>query len=60
MTTSSSAAPAGPAPDDASLPMPLRGPSFGSYAPDEVAWLLTDLSDVAARRARQRRTEVVA
>ncbi|WP_327142827.1 phosphoribosyltransferase [Nocardia sp. NBC_01327] len=27
-----------------SLPSPLRGPAFGSYAPDEVAWLLKDLS----------------
>ncbi|MEI4271843.1 phosphoribosyltransferase [Klenkia sp. LSe6-5] len=27
-------------------PDPLRGPAFGSYAPDEVGWLLTDLSDV--------------
>ena len=27
-----------------SLPDPLRGPAFGSYRPDEVAWLLTDLS----------------
>ncbi|SSC21910.1 phosphoribosyltransferase, partial [Klenkia terrae] len=27
-------------------PQPLRGPDFGSYAPDEVGWLLTDLSDV--------------
>ena len=27
------------------LPNPLRGPAFGSYSPDEVAWLLTDLSD---------------
>ena len=26
------------------LPEPLRGPAFGSYRPDEVAWLLTDLS----------------
>ncbi|MGZ8179604.1 cysteine protease StiP family protein [Williamsia sp. SKLECPSW1] len=25
---------------------PLRGAGFGSYAPDEVGWLLTDLSDV--------------
>ncbi|MFI6871188.1 phosphoribosyltransferase [Nocardia sp. NPDC050406] len=30
----------------AALPEPLRGPDFGSYAPDEVAWLLKDLSDV--------------
>jgi hypothetical protein len=26
------------------LPEPLCGPGFGSYRPDEVAWLLTDLS----------------
>lgn len=37
------------------LPRPLVGPSFGSYRPDEVSWLLTDLShldlegDVAQR-----------
>ncbi|MEU6579800.1 phosphoribosyltransferase [Nocardia sp. NPDC046763] len=29
------------------LPEPLCGPEFGSYARDEVAWLLTDLSGVA-------------
>lgn len=28
------------------LPEPLIGPEFGSYAPDEVKWLLTDLSDL--------------
>ncbi|MFD7845237.1 phosphoribosyltransferase [Nocardia sp. NPDC059764] len=28
-------------------PEPLYGPEFGSYARDEVAWLLTDLSGVA-------------
>ncbi len=26
---------------------PLRGPEFGSYAPDEVTWLLKDLSAVS-------------
>ncbi|WP_439030780.1 cysteine protease StiP family protein [Gordonia terrae] len=26
---------------------PLYGPSFGSYGPDEVTWLLKDLSDIA-------------
>lgn len=26
---------------------PLHGPAFGSYAADEVSWLLTDLSEVA-------------
>jgi len=29
------------------LPDPLTGPRFGSYRPDEVSWLLTDLSSVA-------------
>lgn len=27
-------------------PPVLHGPAFGSYRPDEVSWLLTDLSDV--------------
>ncbi|MGX9297709.1 cysteine protease StiP family protein [Tsukamurella paurometabola] len=37
---------------------PLRGPAFGSYAPDEVTWLLKDLSavpleaDIAVRERR--------
>ncbi|MET9488994.1 phosphoribosyltransferase domain-containing protein [Nocardia sp. NPDC006630] len=37
------------APDTAqarALPEPLRGPEFGSYAADEVSWLLKDLSEV--------------
>ena len=29
-----------------SLPEPLLGPAFGSYRPDEVRWLLTDLSQL--------------
>jgi len=39
------------------LPLPLTGPDFGSYRPDEVSWLLTDLStldleaDIAEREA---------
>ena len=39
------------------LPTPLRGPEFGSYRSEEVAWLLTDLSvldleaDVGSREA---------
>jgi len=28
------------------LPAPLVGPTFGSYRPEEVGWLLTDLSSV--------------
>ncbi|MDQ6739698.1 MAG: phosphoribosyltransferase family protein, partial [Actinomycetota bacterium] len=27
------------------VPRPLRGPDFGSYAPDDVGWLLKDLGD---------------
>ena len=30
-----------------SAPRPLTGPSFGSYDPDEVTWLLQDLADAA-------------
>jgi adenine/guanine phosphoribosyltransferase-like PRPP-binding protein len=41
------------------LPEPLRGPRFGSYAPDEVAWLLTDLSDVPLEAPVEEREEAV-
>ncbi|TCK00684.1 phosphoribosyltransferase [Nocardia alba] len=30
---------------DSSLPAALHGPAFGSYAPEDVSWLLKDLSD---------------
>ena len=40
-------------------PHPLRGPAFGSYAPDEVAWLLTDLSGVALEAPTEEREEAV-
>lgn len=30
-----------------SAPRPLTGPSFGSYEPDEVTWLLQNLADAA-------------
>ncbi|MEP6559487.1 MAG: cysteine protease StiP family protein [Nakamurella sp.] len=39
------------------MPAPLVGPDFGSYQPDEVSWLLTDLSsldlegDIATRES---------
>ncbi|MEV0058477.1 phosphoribosyltransferase [Nocardia sp. NPDC050718] len=45
-------------PDADTLPRPLRGPDFGSYAADEVSWLIKDLSgadleaDVAERERR--------
>ncbi|MEO6880896.1 MAG: phosphoribosyltransferase, partial [Mycobacteriaceae bacterium] len=40
-------------------PRALRGPEFGSYAPDEVGWLLTDLSDVALEAPVEEREEAV-
>ena len=37
------------------LPVALTGPAFGSYRPDEVSWLITDLSsaDLEADAARR-------
>ncbi|MFI7007247.1 phosphoribosyltransferase [Streptomyces sp. NPDC050145] len=54
-----------PAPADAperppmSLPEPLRGPDFSSYAPDEVGWLLQDLSDVTLEAPTEEREEAI-
>ncbi|WP_067397432.1 phosphoribosyltransferase [Streptomyces sp. F-3] len=41
------------------LPEPLRGPVFSSYAPDEVGWLLQDLSDVALEAPTEEREEAI-
>ena len=41
------------------LPPALRGPAFGSYRADEVAWLLTDLSGVALEAPTEEREEAV-
>ncbi|WP_320781949.1 phosphoribosyltransferase [Streptomyces sp. CRN 30] len=41
------------------LPEPLRGPAFSSYAPDEVGWLLQDLSDVTLEAPTEEREEAV-
>jgi hypothetical protein len=41
------------------LPEPLRGPAFSSYAPDEVGWLLQDLSDVPLEAPTEEREEAV-
>jgi hypothetical protein len=38
---------------------PLAGPEFGSYAPDEVAWLLTDLSGVELEAPAEEREESI-
>src|SRR6185312_13056659 len=40
-------------------PEPLRGPAFGSYRPEEVGWLLTDLSGVALEAPVEEREEAV-
>ena len=38
---------------------PLRGPGFGSYRPEDVAWLLTDLSDAALEAPTEEREEAI-
>jgi hypothetical protein len=43
----------------AMIPAALRGPDFGSYLPDEVSWLLTDLSAVALEAPVEEREEAV-
>ena len=40
-------------------PPALHGPEFGSYARDEVSWLLTDLSDVALEAPVEEREEAI-
>ncbi|MDO0927900.1 phosphoribosyltransferase [Streptomyces sp. TG1A-8] len=53
--------PAPPAPSErpVMLPDPLRGPAFSSYPPEEVGWLLQDLSDVALEAPAEEREEAV-
>ena len=41
------------------LPDPLRGPAFSSYAPEEVGWLLQDLSDVTLEAPTEEREEAI-
>ncbi|WP_409073767.1 phosphoribosyltransferase [Micromonospora chalcea] len=50
-----------PSVDGAALapPRPLYGPDFGSYARDEVAWLLTDLSAVELEAPTEEREELI-
>jgi hypothetical protein len=43
----------------APLPEPLRGPDFSSYAPDDVGWLLQDLSDVTLEAPTEEREEAI-
>ncbi|MDH6705341.1 adenine/guanine phosphoribosyltransferase-like PRPP-binding protein [Kitasatospora sp. MAA19] len=41
------------------LPSPLYGPEFSSYRPDEVTWLLKDLSGVPLEAPTEEREEAV-
>ncbi|HJD84176.1 phosphoribosyltransferase [Kitasatospora aureofaciens] len=47
------AAPSGP------LPSPLYGPAFSSYRPEDVAWLLKDLSGIRLEAPTEEREEAV-
>nr|WP_245997657.1 phosphoribosyltransferase [Streptomyces armeniacus] len=46
-------------PSYAPLPRPLRGPAFSSYAPDEVGWLLQDVSGVRLEAPTEEREEAI-
>ncbi|MEU2996813.1 phosphoribosyltransferase [Streptomyces sp. NPDC006995] len=48
-----------PAQEPAVLPEPLRGPDFSSYAPDDVGWLLQDLSDTELEAPTEEREEAI-
>ncbi|AGS69293.1 phosphoribosyltransferase [Streptomyces collinus] len=41
------------------LPEPLRGPTFSSYPPEDVGWLLQDLSDVTLEAPTEEREEAI-
>ncbi|WP_331445802.1 phosphoribosyltransferase [Streptomyces xanthochromogenes] len=46
-------------PEGSPMPEPLRGPAFSSYAPDEVGWLLKDLSGVELEAPTEEREEAI-
>ncbi|MCM2388668.1 phosphoribosyltransferase [Streptomyces albipurpureus] len=48
-----------PTSPSAALAEPLRGPAFSSYAPDEVGWLLQDLSEVELEAPTEEREEAI-
>ncbi|GAA1512410.1 phosphoribosyltransferase [Streptomyces albidochromogenes] len=41
------------------MPEPLRGPAFSSYAPEDVGWLLQDLSDIELEAPTEEREEAI-
>ncbi|THA54154.1 phosphoribosyltransferase [Streptomyces sp. A1136] len=61
--SSARARPAGRfAPSDRQEPImtePLRGPAFSSYPPEDVGWLLQDLSDVELEAPTEEREEAI-
>ncbi|MFD5203782.1 phosphoribosyltransferase [Streptomyces sp. NPDC058375] len=48
-----------PVSEPAVLPDPLRGPEFSSYAPEDVGWLLQDLSDTELEAPTEEREEAI-
>ncbi|MFZ4265716.1 phosphoribosyltransferase [Streptomyces arboris] len=48
-----------PLQEPAVLPEPLRGPDFSSYAPEDVGWLLQDLSDTELEAPTEEREEAI-
>ncbi|MEW9530165.1 cysteine protease StiP family protein [Microbispora sp. NPDC049125] len=41
------------------LPTPLYGPAFGTYSPEDVSWLLTDLSQVELEAPAEEREKAI-
>ncbi len=41
------------------MPEPLRGPAFSSYEPEDVGWLLQDLSEVTLEAPTEEREEAI-
>lgn len=48
-----------PVQESAVLPEPLRGPDFSSYAPEDVGWLLQDLSHTELEAPTEEREEAI-
>ncbi|MGW6981861.1 phosphoribosyltransferase [Streptomyces sp. NPDC054932] len=46
-------------PTEPTLREPLRGPAFSSYAPEDVGWLLQDLSEVELEAPTEEREEAI-
>ncbi|MEW2415253.1 phosphoribosyltransferase [Streptomyces sp. NPDC046866] len=50
---------ASPDRQEPTMPEPLRGPAFSSYAAEDVGWLLQDLSGVALEAPTEEREEAI-